>query len=106
MSALLTLDEKQNLSNRRLPMATIEELAKEIDLLKERNQRVEREKAWETSSTRALSIVVLTYTVMTIVMYVIGITRFYVDSIIPTLGFFLSTQSLPIVKRWWMARQK
>lgn len=87
-------------------MATVEELVKEINLLKERNLRVEKEKAWETSSARALSIIILTYAVVTIVMYVIGVSRYYVDSIIPTLGFFLSTQSLPIVKHWWMARQK
>lgn len=37
-------------------MATIQELEKEIDAIKERNRRVETEKSWETSWTRRITI--------------------------------------------------
>lgn len=39
----------------------MEELVKEIEQIKQRNHRVELDKAWETSAIRKLCICVLTY---------------------------------------------
>ena len=44
-------------------------LESEIDTIKERNQKVEKDKARETSLMRKLSILVLTYFVMALFMY-------------------------------------
>lgn len=79
-------------------------LEKEIAALKQRNKKVEAEKAWETSSFRVFSIIILTYLVMILAMWSIKVEKPYVNAIIPTLGFFLSTQSLPMIKRWWLNR--
>jgi hypothetical protein len=42
-------------------MTTIEGLEKEIEKLKERNRRVELDKAWETSFTRRGLLIIFTY---------------------------------------------
>lgn len=47
-------------------MASIEELEKEIPQIKERNKRVEADKAWETSTSRKIIIAIATYIVITI----------------------------------------
>ena len=79
-------------------------LEAEIRLIKERNQRVESDKAWETSWFRRGLIAVITYAVASLALYVIGVTDFYLAAFIPTLGFLLSTLTLPAVKRWWVTR--
>ncbi len=49
-----------------------------VDAVNERNARVEADKAWETSWTRRL--------------------------IVPAGGYFLSTLSLPVFKKFWIAK--
>lgn len=85
-------------------METIEELAKEIEAIKARNKRVEAEKAWETSWFRVFTISVLTYVVSAAVLCLLGNTDFLFNALIPTIGFFLSNQSLPFIKKWWLER--
>ena len=79
-------------------------IEQEILAIKERNRRVEADKAWETSNTRAFLILVATYIVATLVLWIIDVKRPFLSSLIPTLGFFLSVQSLPFVKRWWLRK--
>jgi hypothetical protein len=74
----------------------------EIDLIKERNKRVEADKAWETSNARVFSIVAMTYIITSIVFYFIGVKNFMLSALIPTVGFYLSTQSLPFIKKMWV----
>lgn len=81
---------------------TLTTLQKEIDLIKLRNQRVEADKAWETSSARKVSIAVLTYLTILLFFFVIHVEKPLVNAIVPTLGFLLSTLSLPLIKKWWL----
>ena len=85
-------------------MSEIEELKKEIDLIKDRNQKVQLDKAWETSLFRVFFITGITYIVIAIVFYLIGVENFLVNALIPTIGYYLSTQSLPLIKKWWQNR--
>lgn len=78
------------------------DLEQEINLIKERNKKVESDKAWETSPFRILSVTIITYTITAIVFYFIGVTNYFVSALIPTVGYYLSTQSLPIIKKWWI----
>ena len=78
------------------------DLEKEIDLIKERNKKVEVDKAWETSLFRVISVSIITYVVIAIVFYFIGVKNFLLSASIPTLGYYLSTQSLPFIKKWWI----
>lgn len=81
--------------------ARIGNLEKEIEAIKERNLRVEAEKAWETSTFRVFSIAVITYITASAVLYLIGVKSYLFSALVPTVGYYLSTQSLPLLKRWW-----
>ncbi len=85
-------------------MLEIEEVKKEIALIKERNKRVEIDKAWETSALRIFSVLTMTYIVTAVVFYFIGVKNFLLSAFIPTIGFYLSTQSLPFIKKWWVSK--
>ena len=80
----------------------IQKIEREISEIKERNRKVEADKAWETSVFRMVSILILTYLIASWVMYIINVKEYWLNALIPTLGYFLSTLSLPIVKRWWI----
>ena len=78
------------------------DLEKEIIQIKERNKRVELDKAWETSWTRKICIMVLTYVVVIIYSYVIrNIDNIFLSSLVPVIGFTLSTLSLKLVRKIW-----
>ena len=83
-------------------MEELQKLTVEILAIKERNRRVEADKAWERSGIRIFSIAAITYIIAVLVMYAIGIANYLLSALIPTIGYFLSTQSLPIIKRWWV----
>ena len=75
-----------------------------LQAIETRNRRVEAQKAWETSLTRKLSILLLTYFVMCLVFLSLESVDAWKNAIVPSLGFFLSTLSLPIVRRRWEQR--
>ena len=81
-------------------------LETEISLIKERNRKVELDKAWETSLTRRLIIAVLTYLVIVVFFYSANLPKPFINSIVPTVGFVLSTMSLPWFKKMWMKFKK
>ena len=86
-------------------MSEIEELQKEIADLKKRNQRVEADKAWETSLARRALLTLFTYLALGIYMWAIDIDRPWLNAIVPTVGFMLSTLSMPWFKRRWIKRK-
>jgi len=78
------------------------DLEKEIIQIKERNKKVELDKKWETSWTRKLCIMILTYIVVIIYSYVIrNIDNIFLSSLVPVIGFTLSTLSLKLVRKIW-----
>jgi len=79
-------------------------IEKELDRINERNVRVELDKAWETSRFRVLSITFITYLIAMLLFYVLGVSDYYLSALIPTVGYFLSTQSLPFIKKWWIGK--
>ena len=80
------------------------QLEEELQSISERNRRVEADKAWETSLFRKVLIALITYIIAAAVMYVIGVSNFYLSALIPTLGFLLSTLTFPAIKRWWIKK--
>ena len=74
-------------------MSTLEHLIEEIESLKARNTRVETEKRWETSWQRKLGIIVTTYFVMILVFSSLGNSSPFLNAMVPTLGYTLSTLS-------------
>lgn len=84
----------------------IKELEKEILKIKERNAKVELDKAWETSFTRKICICILTYIVVVIYSHLINkINNVWLSSIVPVIGFTLSTLSLKLVRNIWEKRK-
>lgn len=82
----------------------IKQIELEIKTLKERNRRVEADKAWETSRFRVFSLMVVTYIVASIILFTIGAKNYFLNALLPTIGYFLSTQSLPKIKEWWVKK--
>lgn len=80
----------------------IKVLEQEITEIKERNQRVELDKKWETSLLRKVCIAVLTYIVVIIYSTIISkTTNVFLSSLVPVMGFLLSTLSLKVVRNIW-----
>ncbi|MDO8451347.1 MAG: hypothetical protein Q7S76_00575 [bacterium] len=75
-----------------------------IQKIEERNLRVEADKAWETSALRIGSIMLATYIIAYGVLVGIGNSNALRNALIPVVGYFLSTQSLPFLKRSWISR--
>ena len=77
----------------------IEERIKKIE---DRNTRVALDKKWEISWTRRICIMIITYIVVIIYSYVINkYTNIFLSSLVPVIGFTLSTLSLKLVRKIW-----
>jgi len=87
-------------------MATLAQLEKEIAHIKERNRKVEADKAWETSWARRIAIVALTYAVTSIVFASIGVPKPFENALVPTVAFLLSTLTLEAFKNMWLCRRR
>lgn len=78
------------------------DLEERVKNIEERNKRVETDKAWETSVIRKVCICVLTYIVVIIYSYLIRkYDNIFLSSLVPVIGFTLSTLSLKLVRRMW-----
>lgn len=78
------------------------ELEKRVKKIEERNKRVELDKSWETSWTRKISIMILTYIIVIIYSYLIRkYDNILLTSLVPVIGFTLSTLSLKAIRKIW-----
>lgn len=83
------------------------DLEKEIEQIKERNKKVALDKTWETSFTRKICIMILTYIVVIIYSWLVrNYDNILVSSLVPVIGFTLSTLSLKIVRNVWEKKYK
>jgi hypothetical protein len=80
----------------------LEQVERDLAEIKLRNARVDANKAWEVSSFRIVCICAITYIVAAALLWFIGAEHFWLGALVPTVGFFLSSRSLPAVKRWWI----
>lgn len=73
--------------------------------IEERNQKVEADKAWETSWARRTSIMVLTYAVVAFYLYfIVGIDP-WINALVPVIGFLLSTLTISLLRQSWVKRR-
>lgn len=77
------------------------QLEKEVIEIKNRNRKVEIDKAWETSATRRALLFIFTYISMGLYMSAIEIDSPWLNAVIPSIGFLLSTLTLPFFKKLW-----
>ena len=85
--------------------SNLEELEKRIDDIEKRNKKVEGDKAWETSILRKILIVVLTYIFAVLYLKIADTTNPFFGAVVPCVGFFLSTQTLNIIKKKWLSKR-
>lgn len=83
-------------------MKTLEQLEKEIEDIKERNRQVESNKAWETSYTRRILLMIFTYLAIGFYLQAINVSRPWLNAIVPAIAFMLSTLTLPLFKKLWL----
>lgn len=83
-------------------METLEELAKRLTAVEERNRRVEKDKAWEGSLTRRALLIIFTYVSIGLYFSFISVDRPWINAVVPSLGFLLSTLTLPYFKEIWI----
>lgn len=82
-------------------MNNIDKLIKEVESLKLRNKKVEMHKAWEISLLRKFILLVLTYIIAGFTLQQIGNPAPWTNALIPSIGFFLSTLTLPFLRSLW-----
>ena len=82
-------------------MISVEELKKEVDEIKQRNQKVEIDKRWETSWTRKICLIIFTYISIGFYLQAIKVDNPWLNAIVPALAFYLSTLTLPFIRRFW-----
>lgn len=84
---------------------TEETISERIAALETRNARVENDKAWETSWTRRIGIMVLTYFVVVAYLHFVIKINPWLNALVPVTGFFLSTLTLSYLKNTWIHRR-
>ena len=84
----------------------VQRLEDDVREIEERNRRVEANKAWETSLFRKLWVLLLTYLVTALVFRLIGVPRFMLNALIPTLAYWMSTASLPFARAAWQGTRR
>jgi len=82
-------------------MPDVQKIERDIKDIQQRNKAVEADKAWETSLMRRIVLMLFTYFILSIYMLAIDIPRPWLNSIVPTIGFLLSTLSLPWFRKIW-----
>lgn len=83
---------------------TVELLQTDVESIKARNRRVEADKAWETSTTRTLFIAISSFLLIYIVMSLAGADNPFLNALISTTAYLLSTATYGILKQWWLRR--
>ena len=70
-----------------------------------RNEKVEADKAWETSWTRRISIMILTYLVVVAYLHFVVRIDPWINAIVPVIGFMLSTLTVRVIRKLWKGSQ-
>jgi hypothetical protein len=83
-------------------MKKLDGLERRIEAIEVRNRLVETNKAWETSLVRKFCIAILTYIVVCSYLALIVHIDPWINAVVPTLGFLLSTTSLDLIKKFWI----
>ena len=80
----------------------IKEMEKRILEIEKRNKKVESDKAWETSVLRKILIIIMTYIFAVLYLKIADTTNPYFGAVVPCVGFYLSTQSINLIKKLWL----
>jgi len=76
-----------------------------LAVIEARNGKVEADKAWETSWTRRISIMILTYLVVVAYLHFVVRIDPWINAIVPVIGFMLSTLTVRVIRKLWKGSQ-
>ncbi|MDP3901365.1 MAG: hypothetical protein Q8Q37_00100 [bacterium] len=76
-----------------------------IEVIEQRNQKVEADKAWETSWTRRILLTVFTYLAIGVYMWAIDIPKPWLNAVVPAIALMLSTLTMPFFKKIWLKKK-
>ncbi len=83
----------------------VKNLEKRLRAIEFRNNKVEADKAWETSLTRKILLALFTYLAIGLYLqFVLELNNAWLNAVIPSIGFLLSTLTLPFFKRIWIEK--
>ncbi len=80
----------------------MEDLEQRIKQIEDRNSRVESDKDWEKSWTRRVLLAVFTYLAIGLYLGAIEVSKPWINAIVPTTGFMISTLTMPFFKKVWL----
>lgn len=80
------------------------DLEQRLQIIEDRNKKVETNKAWETSWFRRLLLIIFTYLAIGIYLWVIEIDRPWINAIVPAFAFMISTLTMPFFKKLWLKK--
>ncbi len=78
------------------------DLKQRIEKIEARNRKVEADKAWEGSLSRKVVLILFTYLAVGVFLNMIKVENPWINAIVPSMGFLLSTLTLPWIKVWWI----
>ncbi|MDP3998449.1 MAG: hypothetical protein Q8P89_02440 [bacterium] len=82
-------------------MKTSLDLEKRVAKIEERNRKVELDKDWETSFARRFLLMLFTYLTVGFYLQAINVSSPWLNAIVPSIAFMLSTLTLPFFKNLW-----
>ncbi|OGC57695.1 hypothetical protein A3H26_03910 [candidate division WWE3 bacterium RIFCSPLOWO2_12_FULL_36_10] len=80
------------------------DIEQEILAIKERNKKVESDKAWETSWSRKILISVATYFLVLLFFLILRVQNPWQNALIPTIAYFISSSTMSFAKKIWVGR--
>ena len=83
-------------------MNKIRRIEGRIRIIEERNRKVEYDKAWELSYFRRSLLTLFTYLAIGFYLQAVHIERPWLNAIVPSAAFMLSTLTLHLFKRLWL----
>ncbi len=84
-------------------MQKLELLGQRIKQIENRNKNVEFDKSWETSYTRRLLLTLFTYLAIGFYLQAVNIEKPWLNAIVPSVAFMLSTLTMPFFKKIWLS---
>lgn len=82
-------------------MTHLDQITQDLTQIKQRNKLVEVDKKWERSATRKLLLMIFTYLAIGLYLQAIDVEEPWISAVVPSIGFLLSTLSLPFFRRMW-----
>ena len=76
----------------------------DVQAIKERNTRVEADKAWEISWARRILIAVGTYIIIGAYLTYLHVEQAWLHAVVPAVAYMISTLGLGFVKNIWIEK--